>query len=240
MHWWFPTNASSYGGEIDRLFLIILYITGVVFVLVEAVLLWFLFRYRRREGHKAAYVEGSTKAEIVWTTIPAIIVICLGVFSQPLWSRIKEPENIPAGAITYGVTAKQFEWHIRYPGPDGKLDTDDDFEKRNELHVVVNTNVSVRLRSEDVIHSFFIPNFRLKQDAVPGLTILAWFRATRTGEFELGCAELCGLGHYRMRARVIVQTQDEFDRWQATQVAPTPSAPVAATGSASPRGRSAR
>jgi len=237
-HWWFPENASSYGGEIDHLFLIVLYITGVTFVLVEAALLVFLFKYRRREGRKASYIEGSTKAEIIWTSIPAVICVALGVFSQPLWSRIKEPENIPAGAIPYGVTAKQFEWHFRYPGPDGKLDTDDDFEKRNELHVVVNQTYSVRLRSEDVIHSFFIPVFRIKQDAVPGLTILAWFKPIRTGEFELACAELCGLGHYRMHSRVIVQTQDEFDRWQQTQVAP-PAAAAPADAAKAPA-RSAR
>ena len=229
-HWWFPTNASSYGQEIDNLFLLILYITGAVFVIVEVALLWFLFKYRTRPGHKASYITGSTRAEVIWTAIPAVICVCLGVFSQPLWSRIKEPENIPAGAINYGVTAKQFEWHFRYPGPDGRLDTDDDFEKRNELHVVVNRTYAVRLRSEDVIHSFFIPNFRIKQDAVPGLTIMAWFKPIRTGEFELGCAELCGLGHYRMRARVIVQSQEEFDRWQASMIAAAaPAAPAAPT-----------
>jgi cytochrome c oxidase subunit 2 len=225
MHWWFPENASSYGSEIDRLFLVILYITGVVFILTEAALLIFLFKYRRRQGVKAAYIEGSTRAEVIWTTIPAVIVILLGVFSQPLWSRIKEPEKFPADAITYGVTAKQFEWHFTYPGPDGKLDTPDDFEKRNELHVVVNRNYKVRLQSLDVIHSFYIPNFRLRQDAVPGMTIIAWFRPTRTGEFEVACSQLCGLGHYRMRSRVIVQTQEEFDRWQQAQIAPPAAAP---------------
>ncbi len=93
---------------------------------------------------------------------------------------------------------------FRYPGPDGRLNTDDDFEKRNELHVVVDKNYEMDLHAEDVIHSFWIPSFRIKQDAVPGLVIRAWFNANRIGEYELGCAELCGLGHYRMRARVFV------------------------------------
>src|SRR5467141_723240 len=97
-HLWFPTNASSYGQEIDNLFLVILYITGAVFVIVEVALLWFLFRYRKRAGVKASYIEGSTRAEVIWTVIPAVICVLLGIFSQPLWSRIKEPENIPAGA----------------------------------------------------------------------------------------------------------------------------------------------
>jgi len=227
MHWWFPTDASSYGVEIDRLFLIILYITGVVFILTEAALLVFLFMYRGRAGRKASYVEGNVRAEIIWTTIPALIVIALGVFSQPLWSRIKEPANFPADAIVYDIHAKQFEWHFTYPGPDGKLDTPDDFEKRNELHVVVGRNYVMRMTSEDVIHSFYIPQFRLRQDVVPGMTIRAWFRPTQTGEFEVACSQLCGLGHYRMRSRVIVQTQDEFDKWQQSQIAPPAAADAA-------------
>ena len=236
-HWWFPTNASSYGAEVDSLFVLILYITGAVFVIVELGLLVFLFKYRKREGRKATYVEGSTTAEIIWTTIPAVVCLFLGLFSQPLWSRIKDPARIPADAIPLEVTAKQFEWHFGYPGPDGLQGTADDYQKRNELHVVVNRNYSVRLQSEDVIHSFFIPAFRLKQDAVPGMHIMAWFQPTRTGEYELGCAELCGLGHYRMRARVFVQTPEEFAAWQSSQIAPV--TPVA-SNSTSNGGRTAR
>ena len=219
MHWWFPQNASSFGGEIDNLFVLILYITGAVFFLTEITLVVFLVKYRKREGVKATYVDGSTRAEIIWTAIPAVIVIFLGVFSQPLWSRIKDPANIPADAIVYDVTAKQFEWHFRYPGPDGKIDTDDDFEKRNELHVIVNRDYEVRLHSEDVIHSFFVPAFRIKQDAVPGLVIRAWFRPIRTGEYELACAELCGLGHYRMHTYFNVVSQADYDKWVSDQEA---------------------
>ncbi len=240
MHWWFPQNASSFGGEIDNLFLLILYITGVIFFLVEITLVVFLVKYRKQEGRKATYVDGSTRAEIIWTAIPAVIVIFLGVFSQPLWSRIKDPANIPADAIVYDVTAKQFEWHFRYPGPDGKIDTDDDFEKRNELHVIVDRNYEVRLHSEDVIHSFFVPAFRIKQDAVPGLLIRAWFRPTRTGEYELACAELCGLGHYRMRTRVFVQTPEEFAAWQQTQVAPPDTTTAAPPAAPTPASRKTR
>ncbi len=229
MHWWFPTNASSYGGEIDSLFVLILYITGTVFVVVEVTLLVFLFRYRKQEGRKASYIEGSTRAEIIWTTIPAVVCAFLGIFSQPLWSRIKDPARIPADASPIDVMAKQFEWHFTYPGPDGQLGTADDFEKRNELHVVVHRKYQVRLQSEDVIHSFFIPAFRLKQDAVPGMQIHAWFEPTITGEYELGCAELCGLGHYRMRSRVFVQTAEEFAAWQAAQIAPAAPAPTDST-----------
>ncbi len=232
MNWWYPTlppNASSFGGEIDTLFYIVLYITGAVFFLVEIALVWFLFKYRHREGRRATYVEGSTAAEVIWTVIPAIIVVLLGVFSQPLWSRIKQPERIPADAIPLRIMAKQFEWHITYPGPDGRQGTADDFAKRGELHVAVNRTYSFLLGSEDVIHSFFIPVFRLKQDAVPGMQIAGWFAPTVTGQWEIACAELCGLGHYRMRGRVWVHTAEEFDRWQASQVL----APAAADTTAS-------
>jgi cytochrome c oxidase subunit 2 len=230
MHWWYPTlpeNASSFGGDVDALFYVILYITGAIFLVVEIALLVFLFKYRARPGRRAEYIEGSTAAEVIWTTIPALIVIALGVFSQPLWSRIKDPARIPSEAVPIGVLAKQFEWHFTYPGPDGQLDTDDDFTKRGELHVVVDQPVRFRLTAEEVIHSFFIPVFRLKQDAVPGMTIEGWFRPTQTGEWEIACAELCGLGHYRMRGRVWVHTAEEFAQWQASQLGP--AAPAADT-----------
>ena len=105
MHWWFPSNASSVGGQVDSLFYVILYITGAVFVLVEAALLVFLVRYRRRDGRRATYVEGSTRAEIIWTTIPAVILVSLALFSQPLWSRIKSADTYPPNADRLAVEA---------------------------------------------------------------------------------------------------------------------------------------
>jgi cytochrome c oxidase subunit 2 len=224
MHWWFPGNASSYGGQVDSLFYVILYITGAVFILVEATLLIFLVRYRRRGDRKAEYVEGSTKAEIIWTTIPAIILVALALFSQPLWSRIKNSDTYPANAERLGVEAKQFEWRVTYPGPDGKLGTDDDFMKRDELHLVVNRDYVIELTSRDVVHSFFIPAFRVKQDAVPGMHILVWMRPTRAGTYELACSELCGLGHYRMRAVVVVQTPQDYAAWLQSQGVGGPNA----------------
>jgi len=213
MHWWFPSNASSVGGQVDSLFYVILYITGAVFVLVEAALLIFLVRYRRREGRKAEYIEGSTKAEIIWTAIPAVILVSLALFSQPLWSKIKDADRFPPNAARIGVEAKQFEWHFTYPGPDGKLGTDDDFMNIDSLHLVLNRDYVIELTSRDVVHDFFIPAFRIKQDAVPGMKILVWIRPTVAGTYELACAELCGLGHYRMRAVVYVETQQDFDAW---------------------------
>ena len=225
MHWWFPGNASSVGGGVDSLFYVILYITGAVFVLVEVALLVFLVRYRRRDGRRATYVEGSTKAEIIWTTIPAVILVSLALFSQPLWSKIKNADTYPRNADRLAVEAKQFEWRVTYPGPDGKLGTDDDFLKKDELHLVVNRDYVIDLTSRDVVHDFFIPAFRIKQDAVPGMLIKVWVRPTVVGTYELACAELCGLGHYRMRAVVVVQTAAEYAAWLQSQGVASASAP---------------
>jgi cytochrome c oxidase subunit 2 len=152
---WLPENVSTYGGEIDRLFSIIEWITGITFLIVIVLLLLFIVQ----------------------------------------------------------VTAKQFNWTFTYPGPDGIFGTADDLALENELHVPVNKIVRVSLRAEDVIHSFFLPNLRLKQDAVPGREIPAWFEATKTGRYEIPCAELCGFGHSGMLGYLTVHSVDDYQKW---------------------------
>ena len=188
-------------------------------MIVEVGLVTFVVRYRGRPGRKAFYTHGSTRAEVIWTAIPAVTMVALGLVSNHYWVLIKDRKSVPPNAYRIGVHAKQFEWQITYPGADGKLGTSDDFTVRNQLHVPVNQPVAVELTSEDVIHSFFVPQFRLKQDAVPGMHIIAWFQATKPGEYELGCAELCGMGHYKMRSRVFVHTPEEFAAWMKQQAA---------------------
>ncbi len=217
MSWWLPLQGSTFAPQIDGLFLAILIITGLAFVIVETGLIWFVFKYRGRPGRKGHYTHGNAKAEVVWTAIPAVTVVALGLVSNHYWKEIKGRDSIPADAYPIAIHAKQFEWQVTYPGPDGQLGTADDFTVRNQLHVPVGRNIVVVLTSEDVIHSFWVPVLRVKQDAVPGLTIRAWFQATVPGEYELGCAELCGMGHYRMRARVFIHTQAEYDAWAHQQ-----------------------
>jgi len=230
--WMLPEPASTFGPEIDSIYYLILWITGAIFVLTEVALVWFLFRYRHREGHRAEYSHGSKKAEIVWTVIPFIIVLFIAFKSNEVWLEAKQADRnleVTENALPLRVVAKQFEWNVTYPGHDGELDTADDFEVRNQLHLPVDRPIRIELESEDVIHSFFVPRFRVKQDAVPGMTIPVWFQATETGEYTLGCAELCGLGHYRMRASVTVHDVETFDRWvdeQAGGPASAESAPV--------------
>ena len=215
MQFWFPESVSTYGPQIDRLFLLILWITGAIFFLVEGALLFFLVRYRHRPGRTAAYLHGNTVAEVIWTVIPAVIVIWLAFGSQRVWSQIQGPP--PAHQLELAVTAEQFAWNIRYPGPDGTLNTPDDLETINQLHIPVGQVVLIQLTSKDVIHSFFLPQFRLKRDAVPGFTGRVWIQATKTGNYEIVCAELCGNSHYRMRGFLTIDTPEAFQAWLAKE-----------------------
>ncbi len=219
MSWILPSSASTFAGEIDFLYYLILVITGIAFVVVEVGLIVFMIKYRARPGRKAEYIQGSTKAEIIWTAVPAVTLVIIGLMSGGVWNTIKGRNSVPADAIPYGLHAQQFEWNVTYRGPDGQLGTADDFTVRNQLHIPVNQPVVMRMTAEDVIHSFFVPAFRVKQDAVPGMTINVWFEATETGEYELACAELCGLGHYRMRAIVTVHSADDYRQWLADRAA---------------------
>lgn len=213
--------VSSFGERIDFIYYVILWITGAVFVLTEGLLLWFLVKYRRREGRRAHYTHGSTKLEIAWTVVPFIIVLGIAWVSAQVWLEAKVPARTAAAGddLALRVTAKQFEWNVTYPGADGEFDTADDFVKRNQLHVPVGRSIRVELRAEDVIHSFFLPDLRVKQDAVPGMMIPVWFQATKAGEYPLACAELCGMGHYRMRATLTVHEPDAFEEWLSAEIA---------------------
>jgi cytochrome c oxidase subunit 2 len=130
------------------------------------------------------------------------------------WASIKFRSSAPKVPPLAEITGRQFQWVMRYPGPDGKLNTQDDLFTVNDLHFVKNRTALIYLKSSDVIHSFFLPQMRIKQDAVPGLTIPVWFDADTAGKYDLACAELCGWGHYKMRANVTVhETDEEFRKW---------------------------
>ena len=217
---WLPEDVSTYGHEIDSLFYLIYYITAVAFVLVTVLMVVFLIKYREQPGRRAVYSHGNTTLEIIWTVIPAAILIVLSFMSVNTWAKIKR--NPPATDFEIKVTAKQFNWDVSYPGADGKLGTEDDIKFDNDVHVPVNKIVRVHLASNDVIHSFFIPNMRFKQDAVPGRTILAWFEATKPGKYELPCAELCGFGHSGMKGWLYVHTAEDYKKWADEHLAPKP------------------
>jgi len=211
---WLPENVSTFGQSVDNLFHAIYWLTLIVFILVMGTLIVFLIKYRHQEGKKADYIEGSTTLEIAWTAATTVIVFVLAMFSYPQWNNIKSPTQFPENPdVVVQVSGKQFNWDMTYPGPDNEFGTDDDLELENELHVPMNAVVHIRLTAEDVIHSFFVPQLRLKQDALPNRFINVWFEATKAGRYEIPCAELCGFGHSGMLGYLNVHEQADYDAW---------------------------
>jgi cytochrome c oxidase subunit 2 len=227
-----PESACAEADQIDGLTYMILWITGVTFVAVEALLVIFLVKYRAKDGQKAKYTHGNHAVELVWTVAPALILVFLALYQMKLWVELKSPkpeDNKDPTAIQ--VFAKQFEWNFRYPGPDGQFGTGDDRVTISACVVPVNHPVNATLRSMDVIHSFYLPNFRFKQDAVPGLTIPFWFRPTKLSAdrhpvldrhgkethvkyWDIVCAELCGITHTGMGAQLFVVSEEDYAKWQ--------------------------
>lgn len=230
---WLPEDVSPYGAGIDALFYLIYYITAAAFLLVTAAMIVFLLKYRHQEGRRALYTHGNTTLEIIWTLVPALVFIGLGLASKAQWDAIKV--NIPESDMVIQVTGKQFSWEVVYPGPDGQFDTADDKAAENEIRVPVGKPIRMVLKSKDVIHSFFLPQLRFKQDAVPGREILTWFQANKPGKYEIPCAELCGFGHSGMRGWLYVLSTEEYALWvsqqwpQAESMAATTGAAVAPT-----------
>jgi cytochrome c oxidase subunit 2 len=208
---WLPENVAPFGKDIDWLFYLIYYITGAICVLVMATMLVFLVRYRHRDGRRARYTHGSATVEIVWTVGSALILIILTMLSVPTWGRIEQ--SLPESDVHIRVTAKQFNWEVTYPGPDGRFDTGSDVTLDNEIHVPVGKPAILHIRSKDVIHALFMPNLRFQQDAVPGREIVRWIQATKAGRYEVPCAELCGFGHSGMKGYLFVHTPDEYTQW---------------------------
>lgn len=214
-------DISTHGSSIDSLYFVVLIVTGIAFVLVEGILIYFLIRYRHREGHKGTYTHGNRRVEILWTVVPGIMLFALAVFQYGAWTRIKIDLPAEADSFLLLLEGEQFEWYATYPGPDGQLGSADDIEgPANQIHVPVNKPVIVRLTARDVLHSFFVPVLRVKQDAIPGTIIPVWFEATKTGEYEIVCTELCGLGHYRMRGFLTIESEADLQAWLTDVAAP--------------------
>ncbi len=215
-----PPNISTFGAEIDQLYTVILILTSIAFFLTEGVLLYALIRFRAREGGRSTYVHSNQKLELGWSIIPGLILFGLAVYQYGAWNTIKRDFPLPEESVQVELSPRQFLWAARYPGADNQLGTDDDIEAPNNvIHVPVDEPVLVYLRSQDVIHSFFVPALRLKQDALPGKVIRAWFEATQVGEYDVACAELCGPQHYTMNATLTVESRADFEEWLAKRQA---------------------
>jgi len=241
-HKWWPTAISASAPYIDHQISVTFDCMGVVFLAAQLALGLVVWKYRDR-GQKVQYSHGNVKLEMLWTTLTAILFIGLNLMGAPIWAAERFHLPPPSDSLKLEVTGMQFAWYFRYPGPDGKfgrvdalnsdasaggeaalgLDTTDPAAKDDivtgTLYLPVNRDVDVTLRSQDVIHSFFVPAFRFKQDAVPGLMIHMHFRPEQVGDYEIACAELCGLGHYKMHGVVKVVSAEEFNKWIAQKEA---------------------
>ena len=221
--------ASSYAADLDNLVTLIFVLVGFWFAVCQIVFFWLIFRYRARDGRRAQYVTGEEKHLKRWITIPHLLVLVCDVFiivgAVRVWYEVKQ--ELPPAQETIRVIGQQWAWTFVHPGPDGKLGTSDDITKVNELHVEVNKLYHFNLESLDVLHSFFVPVFRLKQDAIPGRVIVGWFKPTKTGEWDILCAEICGIGHGLMGARIFVESPTQHAAWVSRN---SPIALAATTG----------
>lgn len=178
---WLPFSASSYADEIDSLYRLIFWVTTVMFVLTEGLLLLFCIVYRRRPGHRPTYTHGNNTAEIAWTVIPALMLLGLAILQIPTWNKIKKdfPSPTDPDVTVVDFLGEQFKWNVRYPGAKEKYKGDVEYTNLSKVHVPFGNKILFNLRSKDVIHSIFIPHMRVKQDTVPGLRQKAWFKANR-------------------------------------------------------------
>lgn len=256
--YWLPPNISAHGAEIDNLISVLHWFMAVLFVGWGIYLLYCLVKFRERPGHDADH----TPRHFVIPKYLEIAVILveagiLAFFSFPIWAKVKRdfPDKNDPKTVIIDVTAEQFTWTVTYPGKDGKfgkrkfelmdgtnpigLDREDEAGKDdiispNVLNIPVNRPVIVNLTSKDVIHSFYLPVMRVKQDTIPGMEIPIWFQATETGEFEIACAQLCGVGHTQMRGMFNVLSEEKYQSWldeehKSLMGDATPAVPAAET-----------
>jgi cytochrome c oxidase subunit 2 len=210
-----PERASAIAGEVDALFFFIVAVTIVFTVGISLALVFFAVKYRRRsDADRPAEIHGSLVLEITWTVIPLLIVVVMFVWGSKVFFHMNRP---PDDAMTVSVVGKRWMWKLQHPTGQREI---------NELHVPKGRAVKLVITSEDTIHSFFVPAFRIKKDAVPGRYNVAWFRATKTGSFHLFCAEYCGTEHSKMIGRVVVMEPEDYQTWLAG--GPPPESPVVA------------
>ena len=244
---WFPENTSTFGGELDSLFAIIYWISVGIFFLTFGILGYLLVKYRYNRDRRGYNYHGNNVVELTWTVLPTILFAWIGLYSDDIWERTKYSSRLPKADVQVLVMGKTFGWQFLYPGVDGEFgrnaytdrdncrklitglnpfgidSTDprsmDDFSTENQFKVPVNANVVMHGSAQDVLHSFFLPHARVKQDVVPGTWMNIWYNIFKTGKFELACAELCGGGHYSMRAEYEVLSKSSYDVWVDKKVA---------------------
>ena len=233
--WWWTDIASNWGAMDDTIVLTF-WIGGGVFIAVCLFMIYCVFKFSYKEGRKVEYKPEGNKLEIILTVVTTLGVAALLAPGLIVWNQYI---NTPPNAINIEVMARQWGWQYRLPGEDGKLGTsnmvnindqnpfginlddqngrDDILIQSDELHLKTNRPVKILLRSTDVLHNFYVPQFRAKMDAVPGLITYYWFEPNKEGDYEVLCAEYCGIGHYGMRAKVVVDNEENYEKWLEQQ-----------------------
>ena len=233
--WWWTDIASNWGAMDDTIVLTF-WIGGGVFIAVCLFMVYCIFKFSYKEGRKVEYKPEDNKLEIILTVVTTLGVAALLAPGLIIWNQYI---NTPSNAINIEVMARQWGWQYRLPGEDGKLGTsnivnindqnpfginlddqngrDDILIQSDELHLKTNRPVKILLRSTDVLHNFYVPQFRAKMDAVPGLITYYWFEPNKEGDYEVLCAEYCGIGHYGMRAKVVVDNEENYEKWLEQQ-----------------------
>jgi cytochrome c oxidase subunit II len=232
---WFPRDVSEHGKNIDSQFMLTLVVVGIAFTGAQLALGYAVWRYGRKGNDRAVYTHGSNKLEATWTIITAGIFIAVAILGQRVWANL-HLNAAPADALKVNVIAQQFQFNFHYAGVDGVfgktspefyddgsqnyvgLDPNDEAGKDDlQLTTLVISEgrpVELSLRSKDVIHSFFVPACRVKQDMVPGMAIKIHFTPTEPGKYEIPCAELCGNGHYKMKSFLLVVAKDDYEQME--------------------------
>ena len=205
---WNGEQSSTAADDIDRLLDVMIVLSSFVFSIVMVMLVYAVWRWRAKPGDESdgAPIHGNTRLEIAWTVIPTVIVLFGAIYS---WITLSDIEAHDPDRMVVDVYAQQYEWHFNYP---------EEGVTSRELHVPVDRQVEFRLHALDVLHSFWVPEWRIKKDAVPGITTRAYVTPTKAEDLTLVCTELCGIGHATMRAPVKVESsQSTFDQWASTQ-----------------------
>ena len=235
-----PVEASAHAAEIDNMIVLVHWLMAVMFVGWGAFFVFVLFRFRQGANQKASYSGAKGKvAKGTEVAVGIVEIILLIGYAIPAWATRVTEFPAESDAVVVHLVGEQFAWNVQYPGADGKFgrtdiklitaanplgldrtdsDAKDDITTINQLNIPVDRPILVHLSTKDVIHSFGLTEMRVKQDAIPGMQIPVWFVPTRAGDYEISCSQLCGLGHYRMRGFVTVQTADAYQAWMAGQV----------------------
>ena len=230
-------SASTFSGDIDGLVWLVTILTGVWFIATQIMFFWLLWRFRAGNSPKSQYITGKEPHLKRWINIPhSLILVCdviIIVAAVRVWVKVKQ--TLPPPDDTVRVVGQQWAWTFQHSGSDGVLDTADDVWTSDTLHVAEGKTYHFLLESKDVLHSFFVPVFRLKQDAIPGRTITGWFKATQTGQYDILCAEICGIGHGIMGGRIVIDSPEQHASWvqQHSAVADAAAAPTDSTAAAS-------